>query len=58
MNKLVFSLLVAGLATVIAAPGAQSAEVKLKGISAWPKNFPLTGDFLRLVKHANEQGKG
>ena len=58
MNKLVMSLLVAGMATVLTAPVVQSAEVKLKGISAWPKNFPLTGDFLRFIKHANEQGKG
>jgi TRAP-type mannitol/chloroaromatic compound transport system substrate-binding protein len=41
------------------APPTMSAEVKLKGIAAWPKNFPLVKlGFLRFVKQANEVGKG
>ena len=58
MNKFVLSVTAAAMATVLAAPAVQSAEVKLKSISAWPKNFPLNGDFFRFIKHANEQGKG
>ena len=51
-------LAAAGLAAVLSAPLAHAAEVKLKGISGWPKNFPLTGDFLRFIDKANAEGKG
>ena len=50
MRKLTLPLAAVGLAAVLAAPVAQAAEVKLKGISAWPKNFPLTADFLRRTQ--------
>lgn len=49
---------VAAVSAVLAAPAAQAAEVTLKGISAWPKNLPLTGDFLRFIEEANKRGKG
>lgn len=40
------------------APPAR-AEVELKAISAWPRNFPTVSlGFLRFVKIANEAGKG
>lgn len=59
MRKLLLCGVIAGLASVVAVPMASSAEVVLKGISAWPKSFPLTsGDFLLFVKEANKRGKG
>jgi len=59
MKKLSISAIaVVALSGVLAAPVTQAAEVQLKGISAWPKNFPLTGDFLRFIDKANERGKG
>ncbi len=45
-------------AALLAAPAAQGAEVLLKGISGWPKNFPLTEDFLRFIESANKAGAG
>lgn len=46
-------------ATMAVAPPSMSAEVQLKAIAAWPKNFPLVSKgFLRFVKLANEMGKG
>lgn len=53
-------LLLAGAmaAALLAAPAAQAAEVQLKGISGWPKNFPMTPDFLRFIDEANKRGKG
>ena len=53
-----FSIAAAIVATLVAAPAAQAAEVALKGISAWPKTFPLTPDFLRFIEEANKRGKG
>jgi TRAP-type mannitol/chloroaromatic compound transport system substrate-binding protein len=42
----------------LAAP-SMSAEVKLKAIAAWGKNFPLVKlGFLRFIKQANAVGKG
>ncbi len=58
MRKLLMCGVVAGLAAVFATPMALAAEVQLKGISAWPKSFPLTGDYLRFVEYANKAGKG
>ena len=59
MRKLLLSAIAAAaLSGVLVAPVAQAAEVNLKGISAWPKNFPLTKDFLDFIAYANEQGKG
>lgn len=59
MKKLLLSAIAAvALSGVLVAPAAQAAEVKLKGISAWPKNFPLTADFIRFIALANEKGKG
>ncbi len=59
MRRLTLSLALAGLAAVLAAPVAQAAEVTLKGIAGWPKNFPLVaGDFLRFIEEANARGKG
>ena len=50
-----FSIAAAVVATPVAAPAVQAAEVALKGISAWPKSFPLTPDFLRFVEEANKR---
>ena len=59
MKKLAVSVIAAfALGGVLTAPAVQAAEVKFKGISAWPKNFPLTPDFLRFIEYANEKGKG
>ena len=47
MNRFAAIITAAGLAALVASPVVQAKEVTLKGISAWPKNFPLTGgDFL------------
>ena len=48
----------AAAAMLSLAPVANAAEVKLKGIAGWPKNFALTPDFLRFIEFANERGKG
>lgn len=59
MKKLILSAIAAAaLSGVLVAPVAQAAEVKFKGISAWPKNFPLTKDFIDFIAYANEKGKG
>lgn len=59
MRKRMLSIAAAALAgTLLAAPVAQAAEVALKGISAWPKNFALTPDFLRFIEYANKAGAG
>ena len=59
MHKIAKIFTVIGLAALVSAPVLQAKEVTLKGISAWPKNFPLTaGDFLLFVKEANKRGKG
>jgi len=58
MKKLLLSFAIVGLVTISVAPAALAAEVKLKGISAWPKNFPLTADFLRFINAANVMGEG
>ena len=53
-----FSIAAAIVAMLAAATLAQAAEVTLKGISAWPKAFLLTPDFLRFIEEANKRGKG
>lgn len=59
MRKSLLSIAAAALAgTLLAAPAVQAAEVPLKGISAWPKNFPLTPDFLNFIEYANKAGAG
>lgn len=59
MKKFILPVVAAALsATLFAAPAVQAAEVTLKGISAWPTNFPLTGDFVRFIEMANKRGKG
>ena len=59
MRKSLLSIAAAAVAgAILAAPVAQAKEVALKGISAWPKNFPLTPDFLRFIEHANKEGAG
>ncbi len=59
MKRRFMPVVATALATVLlAVPAVQAKEVNLKGISAWPKNFPLTGDFLRFIEMANERGKG
>jgi TRAP-type transport system periplasmic protein len=58
MRKLLLCGVMVGLAAVFSGPIASAAEVKLKGISAWPKSFPLTGDFLRFIEVANKRGAG
>ena len=59
MRKSLLSIAAAAVAgALLAAPVAQAKEVALKGISAWPKNFPLTPDFLRFIEHANKAGAG
>jgi TRAP-type C4-dicarboxylate transport system substrate-binding protein len=52
-----FALALAG--GLLASPVVQAKEVKLKGISGWPKSFPLvSGDFLPFIEEANKRGKG
>ena len=47
------------LSSVLAIPVAQAAEVTLKGISGWPKSFPMVAkDFLPFIEEANKRGKG
>ena len=59
MKKSLLTIAAAAVAgALLAAPAVQAAEVPLKGISAWPKNFPLTPDFLRFIEHANKEGAG
>lgn len=58
MRKPLLSIAAAAVAAMLAAPAGWAAEVPLKGISGWPKNFPLTPDFLRFIEFANEAGKG
>ena len=59
MRKALLSIVAAALAgALLAVPAAQAAEVPLKGISGWPKNFPLTPDFLRFIEYANKAGGG
>ena len=58
MRKLLLCGVIAGLAAVATVSSASAAEVKLKGIAAWPKSFPLTGDYLRFIESANKAGKG
>ena len=59
MRKSLLTIAAAAVAGVLlAAPAVQAAEVPLKGISAWPKNFPLTPDFLRFIEHANKEAAG
>ncbi len=59
MRKALLSIVAAALAgALLAVPAAQAAEVPLKGISGWPKNFPLTPDFLRFIEYANKAGAG
>ncbi len=45
-------------ATLSFGPVTSAAEVTLKGIAGWPKNFALTPDFLRFIEEANKRGKG
>ena len=59
MRKSLLSIAAAAVAgALLAAPVVQAKEVPLKGISAWPKNFPLTPDFLRFIEFANKAGAG
>ncbi len=59
MRKSLLSIAAATVAAaLLAVPVAQAAEVPFKGISAWPKNFPLTPDFLRFIEFANKAGVG
>lgn len=59
MKRLVFAAAFAAAAAALApGQGAGAAEVQLKGIAGWPKNFPLTPDFLRFIEYANGLGKG
>ena len=44
---------------LLAIPAAQAKEVTLKGISGWPKSFPMVAkDFLPFIDEANKRGKG
>jgi TRAP-type mannitol/chloroaromatic compound transport system substrate-binding protein len=55
----VCALLAVPFMTLTPMAPASAAEVVLKGISAWPKSFPLTaGDFLLFIEEANKRGKG
>ena len=59
MRRSLLSIAAAAVAgALLAAPVAQAKEVPLKGISAWPKNFPLTPDFLKFIEFANKAGAG
>lgn len=58
MKKLIAAAAAVMMSGLLAASPATAEEVVLKGISAWPKNFPLTGDFLRFIEEANKRGKG
>ncbi len=59
MKKLLAAAAIAAIAG-ISWPGqsVHAAEVELKGIAGWPKNFALTPDFLRFIEYANKLGKG
>ena len=60
MNKFSISAVAAvALSGVLAIPAAQAAEVTLKGISGWPKSFPMVAkDYLPFIEEANKRGKG
>ena len=59
MKKSLLSIAAAAVAgALLAVPVVQAKEIPLKGISAWPKNFPLTPDFLRFIEFANKAGAG
>ncbi len=59
MRKSLLSIAAAAVAgALLAGPAVEAAEVPLKGISGWPKNFPLTPDFLKFIEFANKAGKG
>jgi TRAP-type C4-dicarboxylate transport system substrate-binding protein len=60
MKATILSMAVAATAgLIIAAPAAHSKEVTLKGISGWPKSFPMVAkDFLPFIEEANKRGKG
>ena len=60
MNKFSISAVAAvALSGVLAIPTAQAAEVTLKGISGWPKSFPMVAkDYLPFIEEANKRGKG
>ena len=60
MNRFSISAVAAvALSGVLAIPAAQAAEVTLKGISGWPKSFPMVAkDFLPFIDEANKRGKG
>ena len=58
MIKIVGAGALIAVSMALAAP-SMSAEVKLKAIAAWGKNFPLVKlGFLRFIKQANAVGKG
>jgi TRAP-type C4-dicarboxylate transport system substrate-binding protein len=50
---------VATVGIISIAPAVQAKEVILKGISGWPKSFPMVSkDFLPFIEEANKRGKG
>jgi TRAP-type C4-dicarboxylate transport system substrate-binding protein len=58
-NYAVSAVAAVALSSVLAIPVAQAAEVTLKGISGWPKSFPMVAkDFLPFIEEANKRGKG
>ncbi len=60
MKKYTISAVAAvALGSVLTIPVAQAAEVTLKGISGWPKSFPMVAmDYLPFIEEANKRGKG
>lgn len=53
-----FSKLIAGLAIVLGASGAQAQEITIKAVSAWPEGNFFSANFEKFVKRVNAEGKG
>jgi TRAP-type C4-dicarboxylate transport system substrate-binding protein len=48
----------AALLAALLLPQSASAEVALKAVTAWGKNFPLVDMYVEWMKRVNEKGKG
>ena len=60
MNKSILSVIaIAVCSGYLAVPVVQAKEVNLKGITGWPKSFPMVAkDYLPFIEEANKRGKG
>ena len=60
MKKSVFLITAVAVGVgLLAIPVVQAKEVNLKGISGWPKSFPMVAkDYLPFIEEANKRGKG